>query len=248
MILIGLSTYLRRMTNKLPIGTFINMATVVVGGLIGLWLQQAFPTNIKEIIFQAIGLGVLLIGIQMSLKMPEGYLLILIFSLIIGGVIGEFIHLDQLLENFGEWLKQTFELGDERFTEGMVTAFLLYCVGSMTIVGAIEEGIAGKRELLLVKSTLDGVSSIAFASTFGIGVLFSIFPMLFVQGGMTVLATYAHPFFTKNIIDQLSAIGGLLIIGIGIRLLQLGALNIENLLPALLVVVFFTWLYDKWKR
>ena len=180
--------------------------------------------------------------------MPDGYLLILIFSLILGGIVGELIHFDQILKNFGESLKHAFDVGDEKFTEGMVTAFLLYCVGSMTIVGAIEEGIAGKRELLLVKSTLDGISSIAFASTFGIGVLFSIFPMLIVQGGMTVLATYIHQFFTKNIIDLLSATGGLLIIGIGINLLHLGDINIENLLPVLLVVLAFTWFYDKWWR
>ena len=100
----------------------------------------------------------------------------------------------------------------------------------------------------LVKSTLDGVSSIAFASTYGIGVLFSIFPMLLIQGGMTVLANQMKRFFTPTIIAQLSSVGGLLILGIGINILNLGTINIENLLPSLLVVVFFTWGYDKWKQ
>ena len=143
-----------------------------------MWLQQAFPPNIKIIIFQAIGLATLLIGIQMSLKMPDGYLLILIFSLIIGGIIGESLHLNQQFQALGASLKDTLNIGDEKFTEGLITACLLYCVGSMVIVGAIEEGISGNRELLMVKSTLDGVSSIAFASTYGIGVLFSIFPFI----------------------------------------------------------------------
>ena len=235
------------MTKRLPIGTFINMGTIIAGSLLGLWLQQAFPPNIKVIIFQAIGLATLLIGIQMGLKMPDGYLLVLIFSLIIGGIIGEYLHLDQQFQALGEWLKTTLNIGDEQFTEGLITACLLYCVGSMVIVGAIEEGISGNRELLMVKSTLDGVSSIAFASTYGIGVLFSIFPMLLIQGGMTVLASQMKRFFTPTIIAQLSSVGGLLILGIGIKLLNLGTINIENLLPSLIIVVLFTWIYDKWK-
>jgi len=235
------------MTKRLPIGTFINMVTIIIGSLIGLWLQQAFPPNIKVIIFQAIGLATLLIGIQMGLKMPDGYLLILIFSLIIGGIIGESLHLDQQFQALGEWLKNTLNIGDEKFTEGLITACLLYCVGSMVIVGAIEEGISGNRELLMVKSTLDGVSSIAFAASYGIGVMFSIFPMLLIQGGLTILASQIKSFFTATIIAQLTAVGGLLILGIGIELLNIGDINIENLLPSLIVIVFFTWIYDKWK-
>lgn len=243
----------------LPIGTFINMATVVLGSLLGLWLQNIFPARIEAIIFQAIGLGTLLIGLQMALKAPDGYLLELIFSLVIGGIIGELLHFDQQLNQFGEALKGLFQIGDGRFTEGLITAFLLFCIGSMTIVGAIEEGLQGKRELLLVKATLDGISSIAFAATYGIGVLFSIVPMLLLQGGITVLASVLGR--TKNaekgagdhlvdllILNQLSAAGGLLILGIGIRLLHLGSINIENLLPSLLVVVLVTGLSKRIKR
>ncbi len=230
----------------LPIGTFINMTTVTIGSLIGVGLQQVFPANIQDIIFQAIGLASLLIGIQMALKVPEGYLLVLIFSMILGGVIGELIHLDVWLNNLGDRLKSLLSIGDARFTEGLVTAFLLFCIGSMTIVGAIDEGLRGKRELLLIKSTLDGISSIAFASTYGIGVLFSIIPMLIVQGGMTVLAKQLERFFTPVIIGQLSSAGGLLIIAIGFRLLNIGNVNIENLLPALLVVVLLSYVYERW--
>lgn len=228
------------MKHHLPIGTFINMATVSLGSLIGLWLQQLFPANIQGIIFQAIGLGTLLIGIQMALKVPDGYLLLFIFSLILGGVIGELVHFDRFLSSFGEQIKQVFQVEDSRFSEGLVTAFLLFCIGSMTIVGAIEEGLQGKRELLLIKSTLDGISSIAFAAAYGIGVLFSIIPMLLLQGGLTVLARQTQRLFTPVIIAQLSAVGGVLIIAIGIRLLGLGEVNIENLLPALAVAVVLT--------
>lgn len=231
--------------SRLPIGTFINMATVTVGSLIGMALQQAFPPSIQNIIFQGIGLGTLVLGMKMSLKIPEGYLLNFIFSLILGGVIGELIGLQELFQGIGDWIKLGLQLENSHFTEGLVTAFLLFCVGSMTLVGAIEEGLEGKRELLMVKSTLDGISSIAFASTYGIGVLFSIVPMLVFQGGMTVLARKVQHFFTPIMIAQMSAVGGALIIGIGINLLKLGTINIENLLPALVVTQIITWLQEK---
>jgi uncharacterized membrane protein YqgA involved in biofilm formation len=233
------------MPTRLPIATFVNMATVTVGSLIGMSLQQVFPENIQAIIFQAIGLGTLLIGILMSLKLPDGYLLVLIFSLILGGVTGELIGLDAVLAQMGESIKSSLNLGDPLFTEGLVTAFLLFCVGSMTIVGAIEEGLQGKRELLYVKSMLDGVASIAFASTYGIGVLFSIFPMLLFQGGMTVLAVWIKPIFTDLMLNMLNAVGGILILGIGINLLKMADINLENLLPSLVFVLLLTPLYKR---
>jgi hypothetical protein len=220
------------------------MATVTIGSLIGVSLQQIFPESMETIIFQAIGLGTILIGIQMALKIPDGFLLIFIFSLILGGIIGVGIGLEESLLAFGDWLKASFQLGDERFTEGLVTAFLLFCIGSMTIVGAIEEGLHGKRELLLIKSTLDGITSIAFASTYGIGVLFSIIPMLIIQGGTTLLAAQAQRFITENVIGILNAIGGVLIIGIGINLLNLGKVNVTNLLPALVIGITFVYVYE----
>jgi uncharacterized protein len=231
-----------------PIGTFINMGAVIAGSLLGLWLQQLFPPEIKTIIFQAIGLGTLVLGTKMALQIPDGHLLVFIFSLILGGVTGELLHLSEVLEQLSEQLKSWAQVEDSRFTEGLITAFLLYCVGSMTIVGAIEEGLRGHRELLMIKSTLDGISSIAFAATYGIGVLFSIFPMLLLQGGITLLARQVQRFFTPIIIGQLSAVGGALIIAIGIRLLELGQVNLENLLPALVVAVAMSWGLERYRR
>lgn len=199
----------------------------------------------QSIIFQAIGLGTLIIGMKMAWKIPEGYTIIFIVSLILGGVFGELLGVQTFLNNLGDLLKEKLSIGEEKFTEGLVTAFLLFCVGSMVIIGAIEEGVKGKRELLLIKSILDGVSSIALASAYGIGVWFSIFPMLILQGGLTMIAGKIAHFFTDNIVYQISAVGGVLIIGISIRLLNLGSINIENLLPSILVVVLLTWVYDK---
>lgn len=232
-------------SSKLPLGTFFNMATVTLGSLIGLTLQQAFSDDIQDIIFQAIGLGTLVLGMMMSLKIPNGYLLNFIFSLILGGVLGQLMGVDVLLASVGDTIKNSLALESSTFTEGLVTAFILFCIGSMTIVGAIEEGLEGKRELLMVKSTLDGISSIAFASTYGIGVLFSIIPMLIVQGGITLMARKLQHFFTTTMIAQLSCVGGALILGIGINILKIGEINVENLLPALLITVIITWFQEK---
>lgn len=232
-------------TSKWPIGTLINMGTVTIGSLIGLYLQGVFPENIQSIIFQAIGLGTLVLGVMMSLKVPEGYLLNFIFSLILGAILGEVMGIQSFLQNFGDTIKTALNINEGAFTEGLITAFLLFCVGSMTFVGAIEEGLKGKRDLLLVKSTLDGVSSVAFAATYGIGVLFSIVPMLLFQGGITLAARQLQRFFTKIMIAQLSSVGGTLIIGISINILGLGQINVENLLPALLVTIPITWIQQR---
>ncbi len=232
----------------LPIATFINMGAVVVGSLLGLWLNNIFSEGMKDIIFQAIGLSTLVIGMLMCLKIQDGYMLLFIFSLIIGGIIGEAIGVDKLLLDLGNSLKTGLNIGEGLFTEGLVTAFLLFCIGSMTILGSIEEGISGKRELLLIKSTLDGITSVAFAATYGIGVLFSIIPMLFIQGGITLAAGRLEHFFTPSILSQISVTGGALILAIGINMLKLGEINIENLLPSIVVVVIFTALYDKFLK
>ena len=177
----------------------------------------------------------------MSLKLPDGLLLHLIFSLIIGGIIGQIIGLDVIFSNLGDNLKGSLNITEEGFTQGLITAFLIFCIGSMTIVGAIEEGISGKKELLLVKSLLDGITAIALASSFGIGVLFSVIPLLIFQGGITLLAKQVQKFFNEKMVQALSATGGLLIVALSINILQLGKLTIENLLPSIVVIGILVW-------
>jgi uncharacterized membrane protein YqgA involved in biofilm formation len=233
--------------SKWPLGTLVNMLTVSMGSLIGIALQQIFPADIQSIVFQAVGLGTVLIGIKMALRLPEGYMLIFIFSLIVGGITGQLLRVDLLFNEWSESLKVMLGNAETGFTEGLITAFLLFCIGSMTIVGALEEGISGKRELLLVKSTLDGFTSIALASTYGWGVFFSIIPMFLFQGSITMLAGRLRQVFSAEIIDALSATGGILIIGISVNLLNLGKVTLENLLPSLVVVVILSKMIKKRK-
>ena len=227
--------------NKLPIGTFINMGAVLLGGAVGLLLQQTFSVPMQEIVFQAIGLGTLAIGIQMSINMPEGYLLAIIFSLIAGGLIGVGINLEGLIDHAGEYLKNQLGSSDARFSEGLIAAFLLFCMGSMTILASIEEGMHGKRDLIKVKSLLDGVSSIAFTATYGIGVMVVIFPMFIYQGGLTLLSRQARALAKPAIVQSLSSTGGMLILGIGINMLGLGDVQLEALLPSIVIIVIYAW-------
>lgn len=220
-----------------PIGTFINMAAVVAGSLIGLGLEQLFSDGMKTILFQAVGLGVLIMGISMTLKIPDSYMVVLIMSLIVGGLCGETIGLSETVDSLGRHLESWLALGDPRFTEGLVTAFMIFCVGSLTVVGAIQEGLEGSRQLLIIKAAIDGMISIALASALGVGVLFSIVPMLLFQGGITVLATLSRQLFTEEVTRLVSATGGVLIMAIGINLLEAADIDVINLMPALVLVV-----------
>ena len=222
----------------MPIGTFVNIIAVIIGSVIGLLLGSRFPEKIKNIAFQALGLISLLIGMQMALKVENP--LTLIFAVLIGAIIGEWINLEKIFDNAGEFLKRKVKSKNDKFTEGLVTAFLIFCVGSMTIVGSINEGVNGDRTLLLTKSILDGFTSIALASTMGIGVLFSIIPMLILQGGLTIFAGMFQSFFTPTLINQLTATGGILILGIALNILEIKKIKVVNMLPALLMIILLT--------
>lgn len=237
----------RSSTLQWPIATFVNMLSVVVGSILGLLLQSVFTEDIQGIVFQAIGLGTILIGLKMALRLPDGYMLIFIFALILGGIFGEVMGLAEWMSSLSDQLKSFVGASDSNFTEGLITAFLLFCIGSMTIVGALEEGLSKNRSLIYVKSTLDGFTAIALTASFGIGVLFSIIPMLIFQGGITVLAVKLKPIFDQITLDLVSAVGGILIIGISINMLQLGEITLENLLPSILVVIMLSKFYQSYK-
>lgn len=235
--------------SKLPIGTFINMAAVLVGSLIGLVLHQFVPDiqhDVSLITEQALGIGILILGIQMSLKIKDEMMLIFIISLILGGILGEWIGLKEMLDSWKEWIELNFTMGQERFSTGLIAAFVLFCASPITIVGAIEEGIQNKRELLIVKSIFDAIMAVVLNSTYGgIGVMFSILPMLLIQGGITMIAGKAKTVFTKSIISQISAVGGAMLIALALKVLVVDDLKVASLIPAFVVVLIVNWLYSK---
>ncbi len=226
----------------MPVGSIVNATTVIVGSIIGMLIRRSLPERIKGIIFQAVGLATLALAMQMSLQ-EGGDFLIMIFSLILGGILGEVFKLDIRLDGFGNALKSRIKIKNERFTEGLVTAFLIFCVGSMTFVGALNEGLSGDRTLIFSKSILDGFTSIVLASVYGIGVLFSALPLFIVQAGLTLLASQFQMLFPEALIVQLTVVGGVLILGIGLGLLEIKQIKTVNLLPSLLVVTLLTFIF-----
>lgn len=222
-------------------GTLINAAAVIIGSLIGLLFHARLPQRYTDILFQAIGLFTIVLGISMALKAELWILVIL--SLIIGAIVGEALRMDRFFDQLAGRLGKYFGIGSGRFNEGLLTSFLLFCMGSMTVLGAIEEGLGGKPELFYIKSLMDGISSIALASGLGLGVLFSVVPLFLYQAGLTVLAAQFGSFMPELMITGISATGGVILVGLGLNLLKITQLRILNLLPSLVVLVLVTFLY-----
>jgi len=222
------------------VGTIVNTLAVIAGGSLGLILKKALPPRLTTIYFQAIGLFTLAIGISMVWELK--HILIVVSSLGIGALLGELMNLEKQTDKVSEILKSKLKLGSERFTEGLVTAFLLFCVGSMTIVGAIQEGTGVSSDLLMTKSLMDFFSAMLLASALGVGVVFAALPLLIFQGSLTLVAMFASRFFTADIISGLTNTGGILLIGLAINILEIKKLRIMNMLPALLIVVILLWI------
>ncbi|SDB89250.1 DUF554 domain-containing protein [Williamwhitmania taraxaci] len=226
------------------VGTLINFAAIVVGGFIGLAFRSKFPNNIRIIVFQAMGLFTLFLGVSMALKMNE--ILLAIFALILGGITGELLRLETRMNGLGETIKRRIKFGDARFTEGLVTAFLMFCMGSMTILGSLEEGMGNYPRLLMAKSLMDGISAIALTAAFGSGVIFAAIPLLIYQGALTLLARYFGHALPESIVSEISGVGGVLLIGLGLTILEVKAIKVLNLLPALVFIVVLVILFGKY--
>lgn len=222
-------------------GTLINAGAVILGSIVGLIIHSRLPKNIVNIVFQGIGLFTLFLGVNMATKTSN--FLIMIFSIVIGSIIGELLDIDKSVNRFGEWLKKKVKSKNDKFSEGFVTSFLLFCMGSMTILGAFEEGLGGEPNLLLAKSVLDMFGSIILSASLGIGVVFSVIPLIIYQGGLTLFAGSLTGFLTDPIINELTAVGGLLLIGLGINILEIKKIKILNMIPALIIVVVLAYFF-----
>jgi uncharacterized membrane protein YqgA involved in biofilm formation len=219
-------------------GTFVNTLAIVAGSLVGLVLRGGLPEAYRLTVIQAIGLAVVLIGLRGALGCDD--LLLVIFSLAIGAALGTALKIEARLESLGQRIERRFGGNDNDLARGFVTASLVFCVGSMAIVGSLESGLADNHQTLFAKSVLDGISSIVFASSFGVGVLFSALPVLVYQGAITLSASLLKPLLVPAVVAQMSAVGGLLIVAIGFNLLDIANLRVGNMLPAIfLPLVYF---------
>ena len=216
-------------------GTLVNTAAVILGSLIGLAVGSRLPEKVKQMVMNGLGLCTLLIGFKMAFKGEQ--ILLIIGSLVLGGIIGELLDIEGWLERLGEKIKKRVKSESGNFVVGFVTASLVFCVGPMTVVGSIEDGIRGDASILYAKSVLDGFASIAFASWLGIGVLFSAVTVLVYQGLLTLLGQKLSFLLNQHVLNELTATGGLMIVGIGLLLLDIKKVRVGNFLPALVIVV-----------
>lgn len=222
-------------------GTIVNTATVLLGSTLGLLIGSRLSEKIKTMVLHALGLSTLLIGMQMAFKTEN--ILFVIGSLAVGGIIGELIGLEEWLESLGEFIKKKVKSESGSFVLGFVTSSLVFCIGPMTIVGSIQDGVRGDASLLFAKSVLDGFASLIFSSTLGVGVVFSSLTVLIFQGGLTILGSKLSFLLRPEVLDELVATGGLIIVGIGFYLLGIRKIKVGNFLPALIVVVILVLLF-----
>jgi len=218
-------------------GTLVNTGAVIVGSLIGMAAGRRLPERLKTIMMQCLGLATILIGLQMALS--EKDVIPTIGCLLLGAMTGELLNIEKAIEGLGEWLKVRARSDSSTFVEGFVTTSLLYVTGAMVIVGSIQDGTTGDATTLYIKSMLDGVASIAFASTLGIGVAFAALSVLCVQGALTLLASQLVFLQQPAVLGAITATGGLLIVAIGFNLLNMAKIRIGNLLPALVYAVLW---------
>lgn len=231
-------------------GTLINFATILVGGLIGLLLGSRLADRVKKTVVCGLGLFTLVYGISLFLKTSNS--LIVLGSVLIGILLGEWWRIEEGLEKLAVWLEKKFNRGNQsegkdKFIKGFLTATLVFCIGPMAILGSIEDGLSGSINTLVVKSILDGFAAMAFASSLGIGVLFSAFIVLIYQGSITLLASQVQTIATETMMNELTAAGGVILIAIAVSsLLEIKKIRTASFLPALLVaplIVFILSLF-----
>lgn len=221
------------------LGTIVNCITILLGCLVGFIAKGKIPKRIENTIMNGLALCTIYIGISGTLQGTDT--LQIIICIAVGALIGEIIDLDKRLERLGVFLEEkVYKKGDKgSIAEGFIASSLLFCVGAMAIVGALESGLKGEHSTLFAKSILDGISSIIFTSTLGIGVIFSIFTVLIYQGGITLCAGVLSGFLSEAVITNMSAVGGILILGLGLNMLKVTRIKIANLLPAIFIPIIF---------
>lgn len=220
-------------------GTVINVITVVIGSILGLLFGAKLPERLRETVLSAIGLFTMVLGIQMFLETNNA--LIVLAALLLGAMLGEWLRIEDNLEKLGSYLRMRFaptliNQDLSRFVEGFLAASILFCVGPMTILGSIQDGLTGNYSLLATKAVMDGFSALAFASTMGVGVAFSALVILIFQGGLSLLASQIQSVVTAAMISEMSAAGGVILVGIAIsNILNIRKVRSGNFLPALIL-------------
>ena len=228
-------------------GTLINGLLIIIGSILGL-LFTKIPERYKETVMQGIGLAVILIGLQMAFVTEQ--IIVVLLSLLSGAIIGEMIHLEEGLNRLGQWIGSKFTSSSSDFSiaQGFITATLIFCIGAMGIIGALDSGIRGDHEVLITKGIIDGFTALVLTTSMGFGVILSVIPVVLYQGIIALMATQIEKWvpevFLNGMIIEVTAVGGLLIVAIGLNLLKITQVRVGNLLPAIVMVGFIYYLYQ----
>lgn len=229
------------------VAVLVNVATVLLGSTVGLIFRNKINEKFTKAVISALALVTILIGLSSALDTAD--ILCVIICMALGTIIGELIHIDDGIEGAGDFIKKKLLKGknkENRFTEGFVTACIVFCVGSMTIMGSFEAGINGNNSIIYAKSALDFVSSMMFAAAMGLGVPFAAFFVLVFQGALTLLAGVLAPFLSVAVVTEMSAVGGVILVGMGINMLELSPrrIKVANMLPAIFLPIAYVPLYN----
>lgn len=231
------------------LGTIVNVIAVLAGGFAGLFIKKGLSERIQDMIMKVLGISTIFIGASGALEgllcVKDGTVsskgtMLMIFSLVIGSIIGELVRIEDRLESLGEKLKRSVKAGESgHFVEAFVTNTLVTCVGAMAIMGSLEDGLLGDPTTLFAKSILDGVVAIVFTSTLGVGAIFAVIPLALYQGGITLLSKFIEPYLVGNMVPDMSYIGSILIFAIGINLAFGKKFKVGNMLPSILVPIVY---------
>jgi len=226
-------------------GTIVNVIAIIAGSMVGIVGGNFFSEGTKDTVSKGVALGVLLIGMQMAFETQ--HLIVVLISIVLGAVMGELIGIEKILDKFAQLLEKRLQGNSEEqgVAKGFVTATLIYCIGAMAIMGSLQSGLTGEHSILYAKSVLDGVTSIVLASTLGIGVALSALPLFLYQGTITLLAHFIEPLVIEEAVIEMKAVGGLLIVAIGLNMLELTKIRVGNMLPGVVFAVILTTLVIK---
>lgn len=224
------------------LGTIVNFSAIMVGSIVGILFKNGISEKISNTIMQGLSLCIIFIGTSGAIKGSN--VLLIIISMVIGGFIGELVDLDNLIQKLGDKIEEKFKGKGIRISEGFVTASLLFCVGSMAIVGSLQSGLEGDHKILFAKSMIDGIASVIFASSLGIGVILSSFSVLIYQGAITLAASSLKAILIQSVVTDMTAVGSLLIIGLGFNMLNMSKIKIANLLPAVFIPIIYQFILN----
>lgn len=217
------------------LGSIVNAAAIILGGIVGSVFKKGLPKRFGDLVVASLGFFTIMLGISFAMKTEHP--LVVIFSLLIGAALGEWIDIEKRMDNLGNSVQSKLKGFKGNFSQGFVTSSLLFCVGSMAIMGALQSGLASDHSTLYTKAVMDGVIGAVFASTLGIGVAASALPVLIYQGTITLLASFLEPYLSTVVVVEMTAVGGILLMGVGTNILELKKIKVGNLIPAIFIPI-----------